>query len=159
MPVRGLAQVRQYVEDYAIFFDLHRFVRFGHTVTRVSRSTNGAWDVEFTTRLTSGGDEEQGDPRMETFDKCIVACGIFTEPYFPSPTKVQGIVDAVQAGWAIHGAAYRDPLPYAGKTVLVVGCAFSGADIASGKPNTPHRRHHAIYRRIVCLHHVDQRFR
>ena len=106
-------------------------------VTSVSKSSTGAWDVEFTARSTP----QQGkanDRHTETFDKCIVASGIFTEPYFPPPSKVQGIPDAVQSGWATHGAAYRDPSFFAGKTVLVVGCAFSGAEIASGKCRIVH---------------------
>ncbi|CAN0529018.1 unnamed protein product, partial [Scytosiphon promiscuus] len=78
-----------------------------------------------------GNDKTQNT--TELFDKCIIASGIFVTPYFPPPEQVRGITDAVEAGWATHSGAYRDPEPFSGKSGLVVGCAFSGAEIASGE--------------------------
>lgn len=128
-------QVREYVESYAARFGLTRHVRFGHAVTSVSPTASGGWEIAFTTvTTTSKGctDEDDVQHQQETFDRCIIASGIFSEPYFPPPTVVGGVTDAVRAGWATHGGAYREPAFCVGKTVLVVGCAFSGAEIASG---------------------------
>lgn len=128
-------QVREYVESYAASFDLKRHVRFGHAVTSVRPTASGGWEITFTIATTSSKgftDEDDVQHQHETFDRCIIASGIFSEPYFPPPTVVGGVTDAVRAGWATHGGAYKEPAFCVGKTALVVGCAFSGAEIASG---------------------------
>lgn len=155
-------RLRQYIEDYASCFQLGQHVRFGHFVTAVTPfypdgdddPNTLMWSVTFTstrheqpsTRCSSEASEDPGDAfhesssgehdvvqRTEIFDKCIIASGIFSEPNLPPASKVGGIAAAVEKGWATHGATYRDPGSYAGKAVLVVGCAFSGAEIACGK--------------------------
>ncbi|CAM9749616.1 unnamed protein product [Ectocarpus sp. 12 AP-2014] len=141
------ARLRQYIEDYAAHFDLAKHVRFGVSVTAAvpcpaADTGSTRWKITFTLnthrRCAAREDLRTTDPsitaqedlvqRTETFDKCIIASGIFSEPHFP---RVEGISEAVEQGWATHGAAYRDPGLFAGKSVLVVGCAFSGAEIAS----------------------------
>ncbi|CAM9618722.1 unnamed protein product [Scytosiphon promiscuus] len=154
------SRLREYIQDYATHFDLVRHVRFGHFVTAVTPSYPDGdgghnapmWSVTFTFKRdghssTKSSSKPSQDPdgttdessscerdtvhRTEHFDKCIIASGIFSEPNLPPASKVSGISAAVDQGWATHGAAYREPSPFAGKTVLVVGCAFSGAEIAS----------------------------
>ena len=128
------AQVRKYLEDYAVRFNLVRYVRFGHEVTAVVPSKSGGWEVTFTSSSAAGdGSTGKAQKRTDAFDKCIIASGIFVTPYFPPPEKVRGITDAVENGWATHSGAYRDPEQFSGKSVVVVGCAFSGAEIASGE--------------------------
>ena len=128
------AQVRQYLEDYAVHFDLVRYVRFGHKVTAVAPSKSGGWEVTFASNSTAGdGSAEKAQETTVVYDKCIVASGMFGTPFFPPPEKVRGITDAVETGWATHSGAYRDPEHLSGKSVLVVGCSFSGAEIASGE--------------------------
>ena len=128
------AQVRQYLEDYAVHFNLVRYVRFGHEVTAVAPSKSGGWEVTSASTCAAGdGSTEKAQETTQVFDKCIVASGIFLTPFFPPPEKVRGITDAVETGWATHSGAYRDPEEFSGKSVLVVGCAFSGAEIASGE--------------------------
>ncbi|CAM9223648.1 unnamed protein product, partial [Ectocarpus sp. 8 AP-2014] len=140
------ARLRQYIEDYAAHFDLAKHVRFGVSVTAavpcLAADGSPRWNITFTPtthrRCAARGDQRTTDPsvtaqedvvqRTETFDKCIIASGIFSEPNFP---PVEGISEAVEQGWATHGAAYRDPGFFGGNSVLVVGCAFSGAEIAS----------------------------
>ncbi|CAM9307524.1 unnamed protein product, partial [Hapterophycus canaliculatus] len=154
------SRFRQYIQDYATRFDLVQHVRFGHCVIAVTpiypdgrvNSKAPMWSVTFTSTRDenfSTGDSGEGSQdggcafdksctgegnvvhRTEIFDKCIIASGIFSEPNLPSASRVDGIAAAVEQGWATHGATYREPHPYAGKTALVVGCAFSGAEIAS----------------------------
>lgn len=122
------------MESYAARFDLTRHVRFGHSVATVTPAAGRGWEITFATATTSGNDRANEDVQYqkETFDRCIIASGIFSDPYFPPPTAVKGVTEAVRAGWATHGGGYREPAFCAGKTVLVVGCAFSGAEIASG---------------------------
>lgn len=115
-------------------FNLVRYVRFGHEVTAVGPSKSGGWEVTFTSNSTAGdASAEKAQKTTDVFDKCIIASGIFVTPYFPPPEKVRGITAAVENGWATHSGAYRDPEQFSGKSVLVVGCAFSGAEIASGE--------------------------
>ncbi|CAM9868618.1 unnamed protein product, partial [Ectocarpus sp. 4 AP-2014] len=140
------ARLRQYIEDYAAHFDLAKHIRFGVSVTAavpcLAADGSPRWNITFTStthhRCAARGEQRTTNPsvtaqedvvqRTETFDKCIIASGIFAQPHFP---PVEGIAEAVEQGWATHGAAYRDPGLFAGKSVLVVGCAFSGAEIAS----------------------------
>lgn len=126
------AQVRQYLEDYAVHFDLVRYVRFGQEVTAVAPSKSGGWEVTFVPTPADGDGNDKTQKTTEMFDKCIIASGIFVTPYFPPPEQVRGITEAVETGWVTHSGEYRDPEPFSGKSVLVVGCAFSGAEIASG---------------------------
>ena len=128
------AQVRKYLEDYAVHFDLVRYVRFGYEVTKVSQSESGEWEVTFVSNSGAGGaSAEKAHAKTELFDRCIIASGPYVRPYFPPPEKVKGITEAVETGWATHSGLYRDPDGYSGKSVLVVGCAFSGSEIACGE--------------------------
>lgn len=133
MASQNQAEVQLYIKEYSTRFNLAQYVRFGHFVLSVTPSATGGWEVTFVSTAANG----KRDVRQETesFDKCIIASGIFSEPYYPPTEKVKGVLDAVESGWATHSASYKDPGVYARKSVLVVGCAFSGAEIASGEPS------------------------
>jgi putative flavoprotein involved in K+ transport len=95
---------------------LHRYadrtgvvVRTGVEVTRLDRDS-GAWDV-----ATSDGGVKA--------ERVVVATGHSNEPYVP---PWPGAFD----GEIVHSASYRNPAPYAGRRVLVVGGGNSGAEIA-----------------------------
>jgi putative flavoprotein involved in K+ transport len=95
---------------------LHRYadrtgvvVRTGVEVTRLDRDS-GAWDL-----TTSDGAVKA--------ERVVVATGHSNEPYLPPwPGAFEGEI--------VHSASYRNPAPYAGRRVLVVGGGNSGAEIA-----------------------------
>jgi pyruvate/2-oxoglutarate dehydrogenase complex dihydrolipoamide dehydrogenase (E3) component len=83
--------------------------RCGVEVTRLDRNS-GAWSV-----ATSDGAVEA--------ERVVLATGHSNEPYVPRwPGAFEGDI--------AHAANYRNPVPYAGRRVLVVGAGNSGAEIA-----------------------------
>jgi len=100
-------RVIEYLERYADHHDLD--VRSGVEVDRIERS-NGAWSV------VAGSDTVEAQ-------RVVVACGHSNVPYLPDwPGTFRGTT--------VHSADYRNPVPYAGQRVLVVGAGNSGAEIA-----------------------------
>ncbi len=99
--------VLAYLERYADIAGVRRYIRFGHAVTGV-RPSGAGWSVD-----------------GEAFDAVVVASGLFTrrlEPPFAGRDMFRGTV--------MHSSDYRDPAPFAGRPVVIVGAGSSGADIA-----------------------------
>ncbi len=100
----------RYLEDYA---EHHRIqVQFGSVAHKVTASDNG-WRVE-----TDGNDLEA---RF-----VVVATGHDLEPHVPAWPGVDGYT-----GELIHSSNYRNPAPYRGRDVLVVGPNTTGSEIAN----------------------------
>ncbi|MEV0034629.1 NAD(P)/FAD-dependent oxidoreductase [Streptomyces sp. NPDC050804] len=106
------ADVVRYLEKYAEFHRLE--IVTGVEVTRVERSPDGSgWLL----RATGG--------RELTGRAVVVATGYNHTPKVPSwPGR------ETYDGELLHASAYRNPEPYAGKDVLVVGVGNTGAEIA-----------------------------
>jgi cation diffusion facilitator CzcD-associated flavoprotein CzcO len=103
------AQVVDYLESYAARFDIRP--AFGTAITSL-RQERGRWRAD-----TASGDI--------IAPVVVVATGIASAPYRPSwPGS-----EAYQ-GVTIHSSDYRNPSPYQGKRVLVVGFGNSGGEIA-----------------------------
>ncbi len=103
------AQVVQYLESYAKQFNLEPV--FGANVRSVRREGSN-WQIE-------AGEHSLVAPAV------VVATGWADFPYeptWPGQDSYQGSI--------IHSSAYRNPAPYAGKRVLVVGFGNSGGEIA-----------------------------
>ncbi|MDT9690544.1 NAD(P)/FAD-dependent oxidoreductase [Streptomyces sp. P9(2023)] len=106
------ADVVRYLEKYA---DVHELeIVTGVEVTRVERDTEGGWLLHAT-----GG-------RRLTGRAVVVATGYNHTPRVP---EWPGL-DAYGGEFA-HASAYRNPAPYAGRDVLVVGAGNTGAEIAA----------------------------
>jgi putative flavoprotein involved in K+ transport len=99
----------RYLESYGDRFGLSP--RFGVDVRKVER-VDGSWRL-----LTSTG--------PLTARSVIVATGYSNVPYVPDWPGLPGFGRPL-----IHSAQYRNPAPYRGMDVLVVGCGNSGAEIA-----------------------------
>jgi len=100
-------QFVQYLEQYAEHHSLEP--RFGVEATRIDRS-NGHWIVQ-----TSAG--------ALPARVIVVASGYTRVPTLP---RWHGAFD----GPLVHSAEYRNPQPYRGQDVLVVGAGNSGTEIA-----------------------------
>jgi putative flavoprotein involved in K+ transport len=99
----------EYFEDYVEAHNLD--VRTGVAVERLER--NGErWLVH-----TAGGDGFEGD-------RVVIATGYNKHPFLPDWPGLD-----TYTGDLIHSAYYKNPEPYVGKTVLVVGTGNSGAEI------------------------------
>ncbi|HEX3455617.1 MAG TPA: NAD(P)/FAD-dependent oxidoreductase [Gaiellaceae bacterium] len=102
------ARVLEYLQRYA---EHHRLdVRTGVEAWRVVRGESG-WVVE-----TPDGEFAA--------ERVVVATGFSSVPFIPDwPGEF--------AGEIVHSADYRNPAPYVGRRVLVVGAGNSGAEIAA----------------------------
>ncbi|KAI0250630.1 FAD/NAD(P)-binding domain-containing protein [Lactifluus subvellereus] len=111
--------VQKYLEDYATYFDLLRYVRLRTRVERVFWDTNsGEWDVT----LSTGEHLE--------FDFVVVANGHYRKPRYP---VVVGLQHWLDSGRAFHSAWYRHPREFSRhKKVMVVGGGSSAIDICTG---------------------------
>src|SRR4051794_24740141 len=98
-----------YLERYAAHHELD--LMLGTEVTGLTR-TDGAWTVE-----TSRGNVEAG--------AVVVATGYNNTPYMPDYPGRDGF-----EGELLHASQYRNPEPYRGRDVLVVGSGNTGAEIA-----------------------------
>lgn len=104
--------VVRYLEKYVEHHGLE--VVTGVEVSRVDRAADGAgW------RLTATGGREL------TGRAVVVATGYNHTPRIPDWSGRDTFT-----GELLHAADYRDPAPYAGKDVLVVGVGNTGAEIA-----------------------------
>ena len=100
----------EYLEDYAAHHGID--IRFGTEARRVS-AVDGGWRVE-----TSGGDLQA---RF-----LVIATGHDRDPDVPDWPGRDGFT-----GELIHSSAYRDPGPYRGRDVLVVGPNTTGSEVAT----------------------------
>ncbi|MFJ6719647.1 flavin-containing monooxygenase [Streptomyces sp. NPDC091259] len=106
------ADVVRYLEKYAEFHELELVT--GVEVTRIERAADGdGW-----TLYAGGG-------RVLAARAVVVATGFNHTPALPDWPGREGY-----AGRLLHAAEYRDPAPYAGRDVLVVGVGNTGAEIA-----------------------------
>jgi cation diffusion facilitator CzcD-associated flavoprotein CzcO len=103
------AQVVDYLERYAARFDVKPV--FGATVSRIGRDA-GLWRVET-------ADGAMMAPIV------VVATGIADSPHRPTWPGLEKYSGAVN-----HSSDYRNPAPFAGRRVLVVGFGNSGGEIA-----------------------------
>ncbi len=130
------SQVLAYFEQYADHFDLRRRVTFQTRVEKVEPAAPGeAGGYRVTTRSVHGGETRQGRYRA-----VMVCNGHHWLPKMPDfPGKF--------SGRCTHSHHYRDPEPYLGQRVLVVGIGNSGADIASELSRAADRTFLAMRRR------------
>ncbi|XP_043076164.1 flavin-containing monooxygenase 5-like [Puntigrus tetrazona] len=117
------SMVMQYFRLYAENFNLLKHIHFQTTVRSVRQrpdfSDSGQWEVVTVDR----------DGREETrvFDGVLVCSGHYTQPIKPL-SDFPGI--DTFPGTITHSWEYKDPDPYFGKRVVVVGIGNSGGDIA-----------------------------
>ncbi len=106
--------VLAYLNRYADMFGLRTRIRFGQRVDHLAR-VGDRWHV------TCNGTDE-------AFDRVVVATGRFRSPAIPA---VPGIDTFTGSVGVISTFDYRGAKPYAGKRVLVAGCAVSALEIAT----------------------------
>jgi len=102
-------QLIEYLESYAVRFDIRPVF---NTAVSCIRRDGSQWRAE-----TARGSIDAS--------VMVVATGIADAPYRPSWPGSE-----IYRGLVVHSSEYRNPAPYAGKRVLVVGFGNSGGEIA-----------------------------
>lgn len=110
--------MHEYLVDYAGHFDLTRRIRFNTRVIDVRPATGcrpdaARWEVE----------TAQGE--VLSFDRVMVASGHLTVPMHVDKFRNDF------TGEYVHSHHYREPEPFLGKRICVVGAGNSACDIAS----------------------------
>ncbi|ERT02088.1 hypothetical protein HMPREF1624_00385 [Sporothrix schenckii ATCC 58251] len=137
---------RRTIAEYLISYsqDVRHLIRFNTKVDNVRLlrrprnwqriGTNGA-----TTRATDdyvdsweihSSDTRSGTPTVETFDAVLVAQGHYDITYVPAIANIEAF-DEAYPGTLTHSKRYRNPAPFRGKKVIVVGSSASGLDIST----------------------------
>ncbi|XP_023539206.1 flavin-containing monooxygenase FMO GS-OX-like 3 [Cucurbita pepo subsp. pepo] len=110
-------EVLKYLEDFANEFGICELVRFGTEVVSAGLVEVGKWRVRFRC--------EGGDVDDEMFDAVVVCVGNYSQPRV---AEIPGIDE--WPGEQIHSHNYRDPEPFRGKVVILIGFSSSGTDIS-----------------------------
>lgn len=115
-------QIHDYLNRYVDEFGIRACLRLESPVVSLRRDSALNWQVGY--RRGSSA------TRHETFDRVLLACGRFNQPYFP---EVAGLRQAREPGGleVLHSHAYSGPGEFRGKKVLVAGGAISALEIAS----------------------------
>ncbi len=106
----------EYLERYAAHFRLGP--RFGEQATLVRRAADGLWEVE-------GRSATSGERTLRRAAAVVVATGYNHEPHIPHWPGEHAF-----GGTIVHAREYRNPTPFLGRRVLVVGLGNTGAEIA-----------------------------
>jgi cation diffusion facilitator CzcD-associated flavoprotein CzcO len=127
----GHREVYCYLKDFCAAFGLADAVRLNTRVVRVAMAACGGggyseakWLVRSVRVDPDGG--EEGVAVEEVFDAVVVASGHYSQPRLPT---IKGM-----EAWRrrqLHSHSYREPDPFRGEVVVVVGCGDSGMDIAT----------------------------
>jgi cation diffusion facilitator CzcD-associated flavoprotein CzcO len=117
--------MHRYLVAYAEHFGLKPLIRFKTPVANVvPLFTPGREPPRWRVDLAGGG--------SQSFDYVIVASGHLSDPYHVA--ELQRF-----AGEYLHSHHYREPAPYVGKRVCIIGAGNSAFDIASDVcVNAPH---------------------
>ena len=109
-------QLQAYFESYARHFHVLEHILFKHTVTRVTRTGDDRWSVEYT--------DEIGELHTRIFDQLMVCNGHHWNPKYPEyPGEFTDTF--------MHSHDFKSINDeWRGKSVLVIGAGNSACDIA-----------------------------
>lgn len=110
-------QVQNYIQRYAVEFNLMGMVKFGTPVVALTPLEGGGWHVSY---------EIEGTVRTEAFDFLVMSTGMYSS--HPNLPKVRGM-ETFQ-GKILHSCTFLDKEQVRGKRVVVVGGGKSAVDNA-----------------------------
>lgn len=141
-------QIQAYFEGYVGAFDIKKNIRLSTEVVAVAYERAAR-----TWRLTIRSADALGE-RQEIldFDRLVVATGSFKTPLLPD---IKGLEHF--EGDIIHSQAFKDPLKYKNKSVLVVGLGNTSADSISALLDVGVKRLIVSHRhQVVIIPRINQ---
>lgn len=130
------SQVGDYLSAYAHKYLKPATISLGCKVTGVkSPGDDKRWSVTWSNR--------SGQQETAIFDRLIIACGFFSEPYIPAIPGLETFPGTVS-----HSSFYSSHKPFEGKHVAIIGGSHSGVEVADDI--TPHAAsvHHVVPRQF-----------
>ncbi|KAL3934286.1 MAG: hypothetical protein SGBAC_009964 [Bacillariaceae sp.] len=124
--------VQEYLMEYQREFDLEKHIEFSSPVQQLTildkaKEGHSALSPENESwpriKLDYGKD---GDEKSEIYDAVFVCKGSFTTPAMP---EIPGLAEYFD-GQVLHSVSYDNPEAFSGQTVLCIGGAASGTDLA-----------------------------
>ena len=111
------AEVDKYLNAYANAFNLHPHLRLSTAVQSITRDdAKNIWSI-----TVQSLDSTQ--PETLEFHKLVMAIGPHSNPIYPHIANQE-----VFGGEIVHSIAFKDPLHFMGKRVLVIGASNTAAD-------------------------------
>lgn len=139
-------QFFEYLCDYADTFKIHPHVRLNSEVRKIFPFEK-RWTVEWIHHHTSFS---------QTFDYVVVCTGIFSQTFIP---KIPGI--DTFSGTICHSKDFKKSDPFANRSVVIIGNAFSGCEIAAHLAQKANQVFHVFHQPLWILprylplaHHV-----
>ncbi|CAO4149948.1 Trimethylamine monooxygenase [Methylorubrum thiocyanatum] len=114
------AQVFAYLRSYAERFGLLPLIRFGRSVTALTKRAGQGWEV-----TTAGAD---GAASVETYDFVAICTGQFSQKNKPVHPGAEAFHAA--GGAILHSSEHTDAESVRGKRVVVLGYSKSATDVA-----------------------------
>ncbi|KAI1487277.1 hypothetical protein F5X96DRAFT_160478 [Biscogniauxia mediterranea] len=122
-------ELRKYIEDIARLHGVKDKILFHTRVESVSKPQSGRqWDVVSNTLRTAGPSHSITKKNWK-FDAVVVASGHYHVPYVPDIPGLSAWKERYPDR-VMHSKKYRDPEPFRGKTVLLIGAGASSLDVA-----------------------------
>jgi dimethylaniline monooxygenase (N-oxide forming) len=111
------AEMRRYLEAYAEHFGLIDRIRFKTAVTRINPVPGQAGGQD-------GWEVTDASGERSVYDAVVVANGHQATPRHPE-------LEGTFTGTYLHSQDYREPAPFAGRRVCIIGAGNSACDIAA----------------------------
>jgi dimethylaniline monooxygenase (N-oxide forming) len=109
------SDVYAYLQGYAEAFALQKTIHLNCEVVRVQREEE-KWCVEWL--------NAEKTLKSALFHSVVVCSGVFSHAFTPE-------IAGAFTGFSIHSSEYKTPEPFRGRSVAVIGGAFSGCEIAA----------------------------
>eukprot|EP01120_Amphizonella_sp_Union-15-10_P010726 TRINITY_DN438_c0_g1_i2.p1 TRINITY_DN438_c0_g1~~TRINITY_DN438_c0_g1_i2.p1 ORF type:complete len:435 (-),score=42.11 TRINITY_DN438_c0_g1_i2:42-1346(-) len=109
--------VAKYFEMYAQHFNLYDYIKFSHYVKSIEPIEENRWKITY--------QDDKQNIKEDSFDYVLICTGHHWKPRMPNFEGMDNF-----PGIQNHSSCYKEPYPYVGKKVIVVGIGNSGVDIA-----------------------------
>jgi dimethylaniline monooxygenase (N-oxide forming) len=130
-------QLNSYLNSYADHFALRPYIQLSSPITKLFRE-DGRWVLEVS--------PDEAEPRLERFDKVMVAIGSFVTPRKPTLKGIEKF-----EGKAVHSIDFHEPSQYKGKNVLIIGLHATAQDVACSLSRQGTSKVHISHRNGVYL--------